>query len=77
MFNLLGKEELNEYIEEMLNEVFGFLNFIMFLILMGEKLNGIDFEDMIRNVFVLFDYEGKGVLNEDKFWFLLMGMGDR
>lgn len=77
MFNLLGKEEFNSYIDDMLSEVFGLLNFIMFLMLMGEKLNGIDFEDMIWNVFVLFDMDGKGVLNEDKFWFLLMGMGER
>lgn len=77
MFNLLGKEEFNSYIDEMLSEVFGLLNFIMFLMLMGDKLNGIDFEDMIWNVFVLFDMDGKGVLNEDKFWFLLMGMGER
>lgn len=73
----MGKEEFNSYIDEMLSEVFGLLNFIMFLMLMGDKLNGIDFEDMIWNVFVLFDMDGKGVLNEDKFWFLLMGMGER
>lgn len=73
----MGKEEFNSYIDDMLSEVFGLLNFIMFLMLMGEKLNGIDFEDMIWNVFVLFDMDGKGVLNEDKFWFLLMGMGER
>lgn len=73
----MGKEEFNSYIDDMLSEVFGLLNFIMFLMLMGDKLNGIDFEDMIWNVFVLFDMDGKGVLNEDKFWFLLMGMGER
>lgn len=77
MFNSLGKEESNEYIEEMLNEASGPLNFTMFLTLMGEKLNGTDPEDMIRNAFASFDYEGKGVLNEDKLRPLLMGMGDR
>ena len=77
MFNSLGKEESNDYIEDMLSEASGPLNFTMFLTLMGEKLNGTDPEDMIRNAFASFDYEGKGVLNEDKLRPLLMGMGDR
>lgn len=77
MFNSLGKEESNEYIDEMLNEASGPLNFTMFLTLMGEKLNGTDPEDMIRNAFASFDADGKGILNEDKIRPLLMGMGDR
>ena len=77
MFNSLGKEESNEYIDEMLSEASGPLNFTMFLTLMGEKLNGTDPEDMIRNAFASFDADGKGVLNEDKLRPLLMGMGER
>ncbi|PFX32361.1 myosin regulatory light polypeptide 9-like [Stylophora pistillata] len=77
MFNSLGKEESNDYIVEMLDEASGPLNFTMFLTLMGEKLNGTDPEDMIRNAFASFDFEGKGVLNEEKLRPLLMGMGDR
>ena len=77
MFNSLGKEESNDYIDDMLNEASGPLNFTMFLTLMGEKLNGTDPEDMIRNAFASFDVDGKGVLNEDKLRPLLMGMGER
>ena len=77
MFASLGNEKDNQYIDEMLGEASGPLNFTMFLTLMGEKLNGTDPEDMIRNAFASFDIEGKGILNEDKLRPLLKGMGDR
>lgn len=77
MFASLGNEKSNDYIEEMLGEASGPLNFTMFLTLMGEKLNGTDPEDMIRNAFASFDIEGKGILNEDRLRPLLKGMGDR
>lgn len=44
----------------MMNCVLGLINFIMFLIMFGEKLNGIDFEDVIKNVFVCFDEDVLG-----------------
>lgn len=57
MFVFLGKDVIDDYVEDMFNDVNGVINFIMFLIFFGEKLNGIDFEDVIRNVFVCFDEE--------------------
>lgn len=38
----------------------GPINFTMFLTMFGEKLNGTDPEDVIRNAFACFDEEGTG-----------------
>lgn len=48
----------------MMNEAPGPINFTMFLTMFGEKLNGTDPEDVIRNAFACFDEEGTGVLKE-------------
>lgn len=61
----------------MLGEVIGMVNFIMFMMLFLENMYGIDFEDMIRSVFMMFDFEGIGIINEDRLRFLLMKFGDR
>jgi Ca2+-binding EF-hand superfamily protein len=61
----------------MLGEAPGPLNFTMFLTLFGEKLNGTDPEDVIKNAFSHFDEEGSGKINEDKLRELLTTMGDR
>lgn len=47
----------------MMNEAPGPINFTMFLTMFGEKLNGTDPEDVIRNAFACFDEEGTGELN--------------
>lgn len=44
----------------MMNEAPGPINFTMFLTMFGEKLNGTDPEDVIRNAFGCFDEEGTG-----------------
>lgn len=46
----------------MMNEAPGPINFTMFLTMFGEKLNGTDPEDVIRNAFACFDEEGTGKL---------------
>lgn len=66
MFNFLGRFQKDEYIEDMLGEVIGMVNFIMFMMLFLENMYGIDFEDMIRSVFMMFDFEGIGIINEDR-----------
>lgn len=48
----------------MMNEAPGPINFTMFLTMFGEKLNGTDPEDVIRNAFACFDEEGTGEYNE-------------
>ncbi|KAI6649184.1 Myosin regulatory light chain [Oopsacas minuta] len=73
----LGKEVPERYIEEMLEESRGNLNFTMFLTLFGEKLSGTDPEDVIKNAFACFDEEGTGKIHEDRLRELLTTMGDR
>lgn len=46
-----------------MNEAPGPINFTMFLTMFGEKLNGTDPEDVIRNAFACFDEEGTGELS--------------
>lgn len=57
-----GKNPTDEYLETMMNEAPGPINFTMFLTMFGEKLNGTDPEDVIRNAFACFDEEGTGGL---------------
>lgn len=58
--NLSGKNPTDDYLEAMMNEAPGPINFTMFLTMFGEKLNGTDPEDVIRNAFACFDEEGTG-----------------
>lgn len=44
----------------MMNEAPGPINFTMFLTMFGEKLNGTDPEEVIRNAFACFDEEATG-----------------
>lgn len=55
-----GKNPNDDYLEAMMNEAPGPINFTMFLTMFGEKLNGTDPEDVIRNAFACFDEEGTG-----------------
>lgn len=77
MFASLGKEVTDEYVDDMLNDASGAINFTMFLTLFGEKLNGTDPEDVIRNAFACFDEEQSGQLQEDRLVDLLQTLGDR
>jgi len=77
MFASLGKDVTDDYVEDMLNDANGAINFTMFLTLFGEKLNGTDPEDVIRNAFACFDEEQVGKLEEDRLVDLLQTHGDR
>ncbi|XP_002123809.2 myosin regulatory light chain 12A [Ciona intestinalis] len=77
MLASLGKEVSDDYIEKMCGEAHGPINFTMFLTMFGEKLNGTDPEEVIRNAFACFDEEGTGKINEDYLRELLTCMGDR
>ncbi|XP_021102529.1 myosin regulatory light polypeptide 9 isoform X3 [Heterocephalus glaber] len=57
MLASLGKNPTDEYLEGMMSEAPGPINFTMFLTMFGEKLNGTDPEDVIRNAFACFDEE--------------------
>lgn len=77
MFASLGKDVTDDYVDDMLNDANGAINFTMFLTLFGEKLNGTDPEDVIRNAFACFDEEQVGKLEEDRLVDLLQTHGDR
>jgi len=77
MLASLGKDPSDEYLEEMMRCSPGPINFTMFLTMFGEKLNGTDPEDVIRNAFACFDLENTGYINEDRLRELLTTMGDR
>lgn len=61
----------------MMNEAPGPINFTMFLTLFGERLQGTDPEDVIKNAFGCFDEDNSGFLSEDRLRELLTTMGDR
>ena len=77
MLASLGKDPPDSYLEEMMKEAPGPINFTMFLTLFGEKLNGTDPEDVIKNAFGCFDSDQLGTIKEDYLRELLMTMGDR
>lgn len=60
-----------------MGEAPGPINFTMFLTLFGERLQGTDPEDVIKNAFGCFDEENSGNLNEERLRELLTSMGDR
>ena len=45
----------DDYLDDMMNQAPGAINFTMFLTLFGERLQGTDPEDVIRNAFGCFD----------------------
>ncbi|CAG5132080.1 unnamed protein product [Candidula unifasciata] len=77
MFASLGKNPTDALLDEMMTCAPGPINFTMFLTMFGEKLNGTDPEDVIRNAFACFDTEGTGMIPEDMLRELLTTMGDR
>ena len=74
---MTGQEPTDAYLDAMVKEASGPINFTMFLTLFGEKLNGTDPEDVIQNAFMCFDEESSGKVHEDKLRELLTTMGDR
>nr|CAD7589887.1 unnamed protein product [Timema genevievae] len=77
MLASLGKNPNEDYLEGMMNEAPGPINFTMFLTLFGERLQGTDPEDVIKNAFGCFDEDNKGIINEERLRELLTSMGDR
>ncbi|XP_012943265.1 myosin regulatory light chain 12A [Aplysia californica] len=77
MLASLGKDPTDPYLDEMMSAAPGPINFTMFLTMFGDKLNGTDPEDVIKNAFACFDEEGTGVIPEEQLRELLTTMGDR
>lgn len=53
------------------------INWIMFLTMFAEKMDGTDPEEVVRNAFACFDPEGKGSIEEDQLKEILTTMGDK
>merc|ERR1711935_1132139 len=77
MLASLGKDPTEEYLESMMCEAPGPINFTMFLTLFGEKLQGTDPEEVIKNAFGCFDEDNVGLVHEDRLRELLTTIGDR
>ncbi|XP_036361512.1 myosin regulatory light chain 12B isoform X1 [Octopus sinensis] len=77
MLASLGKDPDDNYLNDMVNDATGPINFTLFLTMFGDKLNGTDPEDVIKNAFACFDEDGTGVIHEDRLRELLTTMGDR
>jgi myosin regulatory light chain 12 len=77
MLASLGKDPTAKYLDDMMKEAPGPINFTMFLTMFGEKLNGTDPEEVIKNAFGCFDENNSGRINEDYLRELLTTMGDR
>lgn len=77
MLASLGQTPTDEYIDDMISEAPGSINFTMFLTLMGEKLSGTDPEHEILQAFECFDEKNTGFVNADVFREFLTTMGDR
>lgn len=60
VFRSMGKQPTEEYLDEMLKQAPGCINFTMFLTLFGEKMMGCDPEDTILNAFAQFDPNNTG-----------------
>ncbi|XP_046366565.1 myosin regulatory light chain 12B-like [Haliotis rubra] len=77
MLASMGKSPTEAYLDEMMNAAPGPINFTMFLTMFGEKLNGTDPEDVIKNAFACFDEDSTGLIPEERLRELLTTMGDR
>ena len=77
MLASLGKDPTEEYLEGMMGEAPGPINFTMFLTMFGERLQGTDPEDVIKNAFGCFDEDNVGMIHEDRLRELLTTIGDR
>jgi Ca2+-binding EF-hand superfamily protein len=74
---LKGQNPTDEYIDNMIAEAPGSINFTMFLTLMGEKLSGTDPDYEILQAFEVFDKAKTGFINADELREYMTTMGDR
>lgn len=63
---IAGKNPTDQYLDGMMLEAPGPINFTMFLTMFGEKLNGTDPEDVIKNAFGCFDEDNSGTRTQDE-----------
>ncbi|KII70182.1 Myosin regulatory light polypeptide 9 [Thelohanellus kitauei] len=76
-FLSFGKEATDTELDDMLNEAPGQINFTMFLTMFGEKMNGTDPEDVIKNAFACFDEKNTGKIHKDNLINAITTLGER
>lgn len=74
---LTGQNPTDDYIDKMLGEATGDINFTMFLTLMGDKLSGSDPEHEILQAFECFDESTTGFISANELREYLTTMGER
>ena len=77
IYQQIGLNPDDKQLKSMLAESSNQLNFTHFLTLFGEKLHGTDSESTLRDAFIMFDADKKGVLHEEYVKDLLMNVGDQ
>lgn len=77
MLASMGQNPTEEYVEAMISEAPGSINFTMFLTLMGEKMSGTDPEHEVLQAFECLDDAGSGKISADDLREMLTTMGDR
>lgn len=77
VFTSLGKNPTDEFVDRMINDAPGPLNFTMFLTLFGEKMAGTDPDEVILNAFAFFDEKQTGKVCENRLREKMTSMGDR
>ncbi|KAF9164537.1 Myosin regulatory light chain 12B [Actinomortierella ambigua] len=77
MLASMGQPHDDVYVDEMISEAPGSINFTMFLTLMGEKLSGTDPEHEILQALESFDEGGTGYVNAEELREWLTTVGDR
>jgi len=75
-FDSLGRMTNDSELESMVSEAPGPINFTMFLTIFGDRIAGVDEEDVIVNAFKMFD-QGDGFCPEEKLRGMLQKFGER
>ncbi|PVU94109.1 hypothetical protein BB561_002794 [Smittium simulii] len=77
MLMSVGQETGDDYIDKMISDARGPLNFTVFLTMMSEKLDGFDTENDLQEAFKAFEEKGDGLVNVKELQEALLFMGDR
>ncbi|KAL7747178.1 hypothetical protein RI367_007389 [Sorochytrium milnesiophthora] len=77
MLASLGQNQTDEYIDDMLADAPGTINFTIFLTLFGERMSGTDPEPEILQAFEAFDDKKTGYLDAELLREFMTTMGDR
>jgi len=77
IFTSLGADPNDDFVNEMIAEAPGAINFTMFLTLFGQNMNSTDPLETLEQAFSIFDETGSGKIKKSDLEFLLKNIGDR